>query len=86
MAALLLNKKQTIKKLKEGIKKKLQKVKKHNENPFLCSESYLCRCIWSEMHGACCLGVGGREGHGFWRESLCVESLELRDSARTPAA
>lgn len=49
-------------------KRELKKVKKHNDNLCLCSKSYLCRCIWSEMHGACCLGVGGGR---FWKEPPC---------------
>lgn len=40
--------------------------------------SGLSRTVWS------CLWVGG--GGQFWRESPRVESLELHDSARTPAA
>ena len=35
-------------------------------------------CLW--------VGGGGGGGGGFWRESPRVESLELHDSARTPAA
>lgn len=73
-------------KAQRGNLKEKKNVEKHNDKPRLCGEPYLRRCICFEPHSLE-LFVGGGGGRGqFWRESPRVESLELHDSARTPAA
>lgn len=73
-------------KLKEGIKKKKKMLRSImislDSAVSLISDdaSALSRTVWS------CSWVGGGGRGQFWRESPRVESLELHDSARTPAA
>lgn len=73
-------------KLKEGIKKKKKMLRSImislDSAVSLISDdaSGLSRTVWS------CSWVGGGGRGQFWRESPRVESLELHDSARTPAA